>query len=755
MPPFLFNRMQQPLCSFALPPPLPQLGSLPLTAGIQEMVMQRYQNPVAVFPFSSNWQMPQPMISSFSQVPQQQQQSLMPFSNFQPISAAPQSYLPAAPQFYAPPPPLPIPSAPQYSQPYMPPSYAMPSNQPVPYLPQPPMFPGSAAFPPALDYSSNSYAAICRACPPAPPSLGIPVQGHCWVQHCSACHHVPTPMAQPNVRPNGGRVTPLLRYPSVPQYVPDQTMYPQSDPHANAPVMMRPWLRKTPPLPPGAVIVSDHYVSRTPPHQRHQRPPKSYPRQSSRRQRSYTVTTASPVQTSNVPDRNTRIKSPVNQNQNNNNTAKRYEEPARSKSVSSTMSLSSSASAKSADYNKTTIYHSDPKEKVIPKQLAGEARSVNLKYNYQAQDLPSVYLINRYIKSSSEGSSLAPDLPESPVFSEKSHPNAPSPIDSNGAKEEKPRSSPRPPKTAMSKLIIIRESTTRSPSVVSTTSTLSSNAAFSILGKDSDTLSTTSTVKANLSKEEDNIVNEAVFWWRRIKTFADVILSLRSLPFFSHLEIVRINYYTSILIRFLIKLHVDCWRTGSSHFFSPLMKDSFRKRRSPLNTRSNVRWEEEEEEKTNRGAQVLVSTVFRSMINRDNQWLLVRVHHWCPVGGNNWNSDCFGTCFTGGKFWCTGMLTSEVWRSNIEELIDRLRTNQVTGVHLLREICFVHCCIRNRHSEVFDGMQCSAAIDVRISLFLRKLEEKKQCRSRRSKAVPRIYLMELSNFIRSINIRRG
>lgn len=508
MPPFLFNRMQQPLCSFALPPPLPQLGSLLSTPGIQQMVMQRNQNPVAVFPFSSNWQMPQPMIPSFPQV--QQQQSLMPVSSFQPISAAPQSYLPAAPQPYGP--PL-MPFAQQYSQPYMPPSYAMPSNQPGSYLPPPPMFPGSAAPPPAPNYTDNSYPAICRACPPAPPSLGIPVQGHCWVQHCSACHHVPTPVAQPNVRPNGGRVTPLLRYPTVPQYVPDQPMYSQADPHANAPVMMRPWLRKTPPLPPGAVVVSDHYISRNPSRQRHQsskRPPKSYPRQSSHRQHSSTATTTLTVQTSNVADRNTRSEFPVNQNPNNNNTIKRHEESARSKSVSSATSQSSSASAKSADYNKTTIYQPEPKEKVIPKQLAGEARNVNLKYNYQAQELPSVYLINSYLKSSSEGSSLATHLRESPVSSENSHANASSPIDSNRAKEEKARGSPLPPQTAKSKRIIIRASTTRSPSTVSTISTLSSDAAFSILGKDSDTLSTTSTVKANRS-EEHRLVNEAVF----------------------------------------------------------------------------------------------------------------------------------------------------------------------------------------------------------------------------------------------------
>ena len=71
MPPFLYNRISQPFSSFPLPPPLPQIGSLPLTPAVQQMVVQRYSNPIAVLSFPPSWQMPQMMMPSYSSVPQQ------------------------------------------------------------------------------------------------------------------------------------------------------------------------------------------------------------------------------------------------------------------------------------------------------------------------------------------------------------------------------------------------------------------------------------------------------------------------------------------------------------------------------------------------------------------------------------------------------------------------------------------------------------------------------------------------------------
>ena len=41
--------------SFAIPPPLPQITSLPLSANLQQDLMKRYQNPLAVVPMPAQW----------------------------------------------------------------------------------------------------------------------------------------------------------------------------------------------------------------------------------------------------------------------------------------------------------------------------------------------------------------------------------------------------------------------------------------------------------------------------------------------------------------------------------------------------------------------------------------------------------------------------------------------------------------------------------------------------------------------------
>ncbi|CAF1172012.1 unnamed protein product [Adineta ricciae] len=191
IPPFLFNRISQPQCSLPLPPPLPQLSSLPLSPAVQQMVMQQYSNPVAILSSNDN-EMPVGTIAC-----------------------------------------------------------------------QPP---------------NNSYPSTCRACVPAPPPLTVPVTGHCWVQHCSACHHVPTDVSNPNERPhNHGRMTPLLRQPTVEQYIYDernqqyshqQQQSPQQHyPHINnSQARQNSWSNNLPPLPPGAVIISDEYITEDQPY---------------------------------------------------------------------------------------------------------------------------------------------------------------------------------------------------------------------------------------------------------------------------------------------------------------------------------------------------------------------------------------------------------------------------------------------------------------------------------------------------------
>ncbi|CAF1633730.1 unnamed protein product, partial [Didymodactylos carnosus] len=95
---------------------------------------------------------------------------------------------------------------------------------------------------------------MCRACVPMPPSLSIPVTGNCWIQHCSCCYYVPSEIG--NER-RSGRVTPLLRQSTVSPFLPNTYQHQQQ---SEPPVLVRPWLRKTPPLPPGAILLSDEFV---------------------------------------------------------------------------------------------------------------------------------------------------------------------------------------------------------------------------------------------------------------------------------------------------------------------------------------------------------------------------------------------------------------------------------------------------------------------------------------------------------------
>jgi hypothetical protein len=325
------------------------------------------------------------------------------------------------------------------------------------------------------------------------------VNGHCWVQHCSACHNVPTPISNPNVRPSSGRITPLLRHPTVPQYVPDQTQQQQQNPHANAPAMTRPWLRKTPPLPPGCVVVSDKYFNKDGSRSRD----KSRSTTSTSRSTSTRSTTASKTSQSISPRRATT-------NSNNPIPAR----PVTSKvSLSSSLS-SSSSSGLSAEYHKTTMHLSKTNKNPIPQQLAGEARDVNLQYNYQPQELPSVYNINRYLKSSSEASTLSLNRQilqdRSPPFIKGNSQIVSSGSDLSSIEEEstshrEDEKPPRPPshsKKPKEKLIIIREVIAKSPSTIST---ISSNAPFSIIDKDIDSISSTSTIKANKLQGDDNL----------------------------------------------------------------------------------------------------------------------------------------------------------------------------------------------------------------------------------------------------------
>ena len=572
MPPFLYNRISQPFCSFALPPPLPQIGSLPLTPAVQQMVMQRYSNPVAVLPFAPSWQMPMMMMPNYPQYAQQQQQYMTSMPALPALPAPPQPYIPPPPQAYIPSSaPVAVPSLPPAPQAYIPPPLPPPpqvyipppptvvpslpptpavisSLPPVPqtynpppsfgaFIPAPPPFPGIPQghpmpfSPPTSQYPSsstdaassssyNNYPSICRACPPAPPPLTINVTGHCWIQHCSACHHVPNSISNPNSRPNGGRITPLLLQPAVPQYVPEQTGHQYN--HTNPPVMMRPWLRKTPPLPPGAVVIYDEYINKRNSRSRHGQSNRRNKQEAHDSRDHYRSTTVSSRKTNGIANsgatRNHKSMSPKTRSNNNNTDAIQQQGFFKTKGSGPLSSSSTSSSGVSGEYEKITFLPAGgAQQNTIPSPLTREARNVNLQYKYQPEELPTVYLNNQYLKSSSEastpGSNIETPLNHSPQLSQNlsSSPTSSSSSSTrskslkNNLQHEKenglPPRSPSHLKTPKQRLVIIREFMTSSPSTIST---ISSNMSFSIIDKDDDdALSTTSTIRADQFEGDD------------------------------------------------------------------------------------------------------------------------------------------------------------------------------------------------------------------------------------------------------------
>ncbi|CAF1239853.1 unnamed protein product [Adineta steineri] len=222
VPPFLFSRMTQPLCSLPLPPPLPQISTLPLTPAVQQRVIQQYSNPVATFPFTPNWQSPQSFAPTYP--PPLQQPSMMPMPSFQ---------------------------APQYdSQPYFP-SAVPPKNMSMLSSNTSPLLPYSNPVSSVPQLPNNNYSNICRACVPSPP-LNVTVTDHSKFQKCSTCHHIPTDGSNPNVQLSNDRSTQLLHHPAIQQHYPRTNTY----------MTKFTWPHKLPPLPPGAVIISDEYIKK-------------------------------------------------------------------------------------------------------------------------------------------------------------------------------------------------------------------------------------------------------------------------------------------------------------------------------------------------------------------------------------------------------------------------------------------------------------------------------------------------------------
>jgi len=489
MPPFTFNRMSQPLCSLPLPPPLPQIASLPLTPFVQQMVMQQYANPVAVLPFTPNCSIPQPIISGFPQVPQ--------------------SYIPST---------LMQPNAP----------ILLPNASPFLFS-----FNATSSGP---QYSNSGYPSTCRACVPQPPPLNVPVANHFWTQHCSACHHIPADATTPNIRPTNGRSTPLLRQPTIVQnaYDPPIGQQQQQYPHINASFKMRPWSHKMPPLPHGAVIISDQYVSRKHSSKAYhfsRKYPVNHPHISNSVSRSVSLSTnTNNTNNENKTSSETKSQKNYEDDKSQSKTQSTSITPISHSGVSNAHQLSSSSLSSSSSSscslcialaaNKHQNFDTNPrnsKRNLARKELTAAAYNINLRYNYQTPDLPSVYHNNPYLNSSSTDSTLPSNSDSSPnMFTTKEykHGKPPLPIYLRSIieEEEDDQKSKRTLTTTsfqsqkpVTRTIIIRK---LSASSLTTVSSLSRNQSFDTTEKDADSISMISIITTDRANESDSIISE-------------------------------------------------------------------------------------------------------------------------------------------------------------------------------------------------------------------------------------------------------
>ena len=237
----------------------------------------------------------------------------------------------------------------------------------------------------------------CRACPPAPPVLNIPVKKYHWIQQCLACENTPSSSFVSTSQSACRQMTPLLgeRLASSPKY----SQYSPADryPHVNTPDLMRPWSSEIPPLPPGAVIVADYYTTRSnlpgqwypiPSEDSHRRGPSE---KSRRRSRETSIT------------RETSKKRHLTKER-----AKRDDDSTRESASSTSGSSYTSVCSECVSLRDTpvesevrTVLDSDKRPE---SQARSTSSQLSLRYNYQPQESSSVYQKNLYLKSASEDS---------------------------------------------------------------------------------------------------------------------------------------------------------------------------------------------------------------------------------------------------------------------------------------------------------------------------------------------------------------
>ena len=391
---------------------------------------------------------------------------------------------------------------------YTNPFAVLPFNPPMPVsafasAPQPDLS-HRAAFPPPANFdappsippqSHNHDPNICRACPPAPPELNIPVSKYNWIQHCSACRCTPNSSFHSNVRPARGRITPLLGPPISPDHSIGSNRYP----HVNSSHIQPPWATKLPTLPPGAVVVADYYLTRNQFNQYCRPNTSPLIRSRDRGRRSRTIDKGRSIEKriyrSNSPRKAAR----------NEPLAPRH---LPSVTESTRSSTGSSFTSETDEHPHAALTSQSSRKSFARQQLSAAARHVNLRYQYQPQEFTSVYHTNRYLKSTSQesttssksGSATKLSLILIKEYNRKRPPPAPrhfNQIQNTPIRSASPVSI-RSGKSSV-KAIVIRQHTARSPSM---TSTIFSDTELLILPKDINALSTIN----NLTEEVKNFV---------------------------------------------------------------------------------------------------------------------------------------------------------------------------------------------------------------------------------------------------------
>ncbi len=165
---------------------------------------------------------------------------MQPYAN--PVTA-----FPFNPNWQIPQPIIPVSSFP----PYQPALTAGPGNVPI--------------FPSQISQFPNSgYPRTYCICMPQPSSLN-----NSWMQYGPGYHQIPPVTTNPNVPPTDSRITPLLGHSTALPNEQNQIRQQYRNSYINEATSTDFWSSKTPPLPPGAVLVLDEYINKNNSSQEH------------------------------------------------------------------------------------------------------------------------------------------------------------------------------------------------------------------------------------------------------------------------------------------------------------------------------------------------------------------------------------------------------------------------------------------------------------------------------------------------------